>query len=81
MVARNSAYSTPWMTRSSSPNRMAVECEPIFRSSSRSTMAYQVSYAVDHRMLPAYSSQASIGTSPCTAAKAIGMPQPKDMPR
>ena len=31
-------------------------------------------------MLAQYSSQASVGTVPCTAAKAIGMPQPKAMP-
>src|SRR5690606_23105648 len=45
---KNSAYSTPCATRSRSPNRIAVDFAPMRMSSSRSTIAYQVSYAVDH---------------------------------
>ena len=44
--ANASAYSTACATRSRSPKRIAVDLAPARMSSSRSTMAYQVSYAV-----------------------------------
>ena len=53
---------------------------PILRSSSRSTMAYSVSYASTQHQLPSKSQAASTGTSLVTAAKAIGMPKLKATP-
>src|ERR1700754_382977 len=80
MVSRKLPMSTPMMTRSASAKRIAVDFAPALMSSSRSTIAYSVSYSVDHRMLPMNSNHATGGTLLVTAAKAMGIDQPNAAP-
>ena len=60
---------------------MAVDLTPICKSSSRSTMAYIVSYATVHSKLATNNHHAYVGTVSNTAIKAIGMAQPKAAPK
>ena len=63
------------------PNVMAEVFMPILRSSSRSTMAYSVSYASTRNILASHKIHAVQPTLPVTAANAITMPKLNAMPK
>ena len=75
------ACNTAMMLRSESPNTIAVERTPILTSSSRSTIAYIVSYTVTHSTFDSNNSHATRGTCSNCASNAMGIPQPKVTPK
>jgi len=63
------------------PNVIAAVLMPMRTSSSRSTIAYSVSYATAQKMFASSSIHPTAGTIPRTAAYPMGIPKPKATPR